>query len=517
MSQPEPRSFHASLLAMLGIGLVIVLIAIDSTVVGTAMPRIVAELRGYDLYAWIASAYLMTSAVAIPIAGRLGDLYGRKPFVLAATVLFTLASGACGLAQSMMQLMLARGLQGLGGGMLVGVAFACVPDLFPDRVQRVRWQVILSASFGVANAIGPGLGGWLTEHAGWRSVFYVNLPIAVVALGMVWRYLPSIVQHEGEDRSIDWLGALLLTIAICGLLLGTERAQAGGFGLLTLGMMGFASACGAFFIWHQYHTKAPIVPPDLLNNSGVRKLIALGVLTGTTMFALIFYAPLLLQGGFGHSPKEAGLVMTPLLVCITLGSIINGRILPHLKRAERLISWGLVGTLASCLALSLLSPQMPKIWAMVAFGLCGISLGFQLPNLTLQMHAVAGARNLGAGTALVQSTRMLGSMIGVAFAGALVNTTFTHYTQAALAAAHQGDVRLAQLLSTPQVLIRAEDQSALHALGQQLGTQTAPLLEAARQGLIGGIHMAFLACAAIAAVSICIGLRLPRYELSKNR
>lgn len=516
MNKPVPRSFRASLLAMIGIGLVIVLIAIDSTVVGTAMPRIVAELRGYDLYSWIASAYLMTSAVAIPIAGRLGDLYGRKPFVLAATVLFTLASGACGLAQSMMQLMLARGLQGLGGGMLIGVAFACVPDLFPDRVQRVRWQVILSASFGVANAVGPALGGWLTEHAGWRSVFYVNLPIAAVALGMVWRYLPFIVQHEGEERGIDWLGAVLMTVAICGLLLGTERGQTYGFSPAMLALLAGAAACGVGFIWHQYHTQAPIVPPDLLDNRGARQLIALGVLTGMTMFALVFYAPLLLQGGFGQSPKEAGMVMTPLLVCITIGSILNGRLLPHLKHAERVISWGQVITLASCLALSMLTRDTPKVWAMLAFGACGISLGFQLPNLTLQMHAVAGARNLGAGTALVQTTRMLGSMIGVALAGLVVNSTFAHHIAASLASLPASATALHKLLETPQILVRAEDQIALQAACQQIGVQAQVLMDAAREGLIDGIHKTFLACAAIAVVSICIGLRLPRYELSKK-
>ena len=136
--------------------------AVEMTIVGTAMPRIVGELQGYSLYPWIASSYLMTNAVMIPIVGRLGDLHGRKPFVLVSVVLFTLASVLCGASQTMMQLVLSRGLQGIGGGMLTGVAFASVTDLFPDRVQRVRWQAMMSATFGVASAVGPALGGWLT-------------------------------------------------------------------------------------------------------------------------------------------------------------------------------------------------------------------------------------------------------------------------------------------------------------------------------------------------------------------
>jgi len=516
--EQSTRSFRASLAAMLGICLVIMLIALDSSVVGTAMPRIVAELRGYDLYQWTASAYLMGNAVMIPITGRLGDLYGRKPFVLVAVILFTLASAACGLAQSMLQLVLARGLQGLGGGMLVGVAFACVPDLFPDRMRRVRWQVMLSATFGISTAIGPSLGGWLTEHAGWRSVFYVNLPVALAALVMIWLYLPRIVHHEDEDRSIDWLGALLLAASICGLLLATENGQSHGFGdLRTLGLWAAAAICAVVFVRHQYHTGAPIIPPEMLDNSGARKLMALGIMTGLTMFMLVFYVPLLLQGGFGQSPKEAGLVMTPLLLFITAGSIMNGRILPHLRRAERVIAWGQLGMLISCLFLTQLGMDTPRSLTFVVFAVCGVSLGFQLPNLTLQMMGVAGRKNLGVGSALIQSTRMIGSMIGVGVASILVNLLYARQIGTALTQSGVTDAAVIKLLSSPQILIREQDRVVLLDLAQRLGLDVTPLLEAAREGLIRWVHSAFLVCAVIAGLSICISLRLPPYEISKNR
>ncbi|MDP5238938.1 MFS transporter [Uliginosibacterium sp. 31-16] len=513
------RSFRASLAAMLGICLVIMLIALDSTVVGTAMPRIVAELRGYDLYQWIASAYLMGSAVMIPITGRLGDLYGRKPFVLLAVVLFTAASAACGLAQTILQLVLARGVQGLAGGMLVGVAFACVPDLFPDRLQRVRWQVMLSASFGVASALGPALGGWMTEHAGWRSVFYVNLPVALLALPVIWRYLPHIVHHDGEEeRSIDWLGALLMAAGICGLLLATERGQVHGFGNpLTLGLCVLALVCGGVFIWHQHHSRAPIIPPRLLANQGARQLMLLGLSTGMTMFVLVFYSPLMLQGGFGYSPALAGFVMTPLLVSVTLGSIVNGRVLPRMKKAERMIAWGQFGTLLSSLLLSQVGAGLPQGWMMAAFALCGFSLGFQLPNLTLQMMAAAGKRDLGVGSAMIQTTRMLGSMIGVGVAGVIVNAAYVRHIGAELAARHLTEPALVELLASPQLLIRQQDQATLLTLAQQIGVDAAALLDTARLGLVGGIHTAFLLCAVLAGLSIFISWRLPPYEIAKNR
>jgi len=517
MTQSD-RSFRASLAAIAGICLAFMLIAINTSVVGTAMPRIVADLRGYDLYQWSASAYLLGNAVMIPITGRLGDLYGRKSFVLTAVFLFALASVACAMSQTMLQLVVFRGLQGLAGGMLLGVASACVPDLFPDAAQRVRWQVLLSSSYGVALAVGPWLGGWLTEHVSWRFVFYVNLPVAVAALLMVWIFFPHIVHHEDKDRSIDWLGAVLLLLAICGLLASAEYSQGHGFAsAMSLGMWVLTAFLTYSFFRHQYHTAAPIIPPKVLDDSGARKLMLLGVLTGLTMFMLIFYTPLLLQGSFGQSPNQAGLVMTPLLVCITLGSIVNGRLLPRLRRAERIVAWGQLGMLVSCLLLTQLEAHTPRGVMMLVFALCGISLGFQLPNLTLQIMAVAGRTNMGVAGALAQSTRMIGSMIGVGIASVLVNAFYAQQVLSALERFPVQNNALVKLLSSPQILIRQQDQEAMLALTRSLGLDAAPLLEAARQGLISGTHAAFLLCAVISGLSILISLRLPHYTIATRR
>lgn len=510
----SPRTFAASLSAMIGICLVIMLIALDSTVVGTAMPRIIADLKGYELYTWTASAYLLTNAIMIPIMGRLGDLYGRKPFVLGAILLFTLASVLCGFSQNMIQLVLARGLQGVGGGMLTGVAFASVSDLFPDRLQRVRWQAMLSATFGIATAVGPALGGWLTEHAGWRSVFYVNVPVALIALPVVWRFLPHIVHHEGDDKSIDWLGALLLAVSVSALLLATEQGQAHGFGKpLFIALALLAAATGTLFVWHQHHSKAPIIPPRLFGNRAVMQLITLGALTGLVMFVLIYYAPLLLQGGFGLSPNTAGLIMTPLLVLITIGSIINGRLIPRLQRPERLVAWGQGLLLIGCMLLLQLHATTPHAFAMVAFGVCGLALGFQLPNLTLQVQAVVERRDVGIASALIQTTRMLGSMVGTSVAGVIVNASFSRHVGSILDASDLVSAPVRDLLDTPQILVREQDQVALVELGKRLNFDAAPLLAHAREGLITGVHHAWLTCAVIVLFAIVLALRLPRFAL----
>ncbi len=500
---------------MAGICLVIMLVALDSTVVGTAMPRIVAELQGYALYPWIASSYLMTNAVLIPIIGRLGDLYGRKPFVLASVVLFTLASVLCGASQTMMQLVLARGLQGIGGGMLTGVAFASVTDLFPDRIQRVRWQAMMSATFGIASAFGPALGGWLTEHAGWRSVFYINLPVALLAFPMVWRFLPKIVHHEG-DRSVDWLGAVLLALAIAALLLGTEKGQSDGFTSLWFsGLVIAVVALTISFVRHQFHSAAPVIPMRMFLRPGVKRLTALAMLTGLVLFGLVFYTPLMLQGGLGMSPNTAGLTLTPLLVCITVGSIVNGRLMTRMKNPQHLLAYGLIVLFFACIALSFTNAGTPRALLMAIFGACGLSLGFQLPNLTLQMQACVERYDLGAASALIQTMRMLGSMLGTSLGAAAVNLTFAR--ESANALAHQGisDLRVAQLLQTPQVLIRRQDHDALLQLASNLGFDATPLIAQIEHGLITGVHHVYLGCAALIVVSFLLALRLPHYAIHK--
>ncbi|MDF0605842.1 MFS transporter [Neisseriaceae bacterium TC5R-5] len=508
------RPYLASLSAMIGISLLIMLVALDSTVVGTAMPRIVAELQGYSLYPWIASSYLMTNAVMIPIIGRVGDLYGRKPFVLASIVLFTLASVLCGMAESMLQLILARGLQGVGGGMLTGVAFASVTDLFPDRLQRVRWQAMLSASFGIASAVGPALGGWMTEHFGWRSVFYVNVPVALLAFPIIWRYLPKIVHHDGRDKTIDWLGAVLLAVAMVTLLLATEEGQSVGLSSwIFIVLLSGAVVAGLLFIRHQSRSQAPVIPMILFASSAVRYLSILGVLSGLVMFALVFYTPLLLQGSFGLSPNQAGLMLTPLLISVTIGSILNGRLLQYLQHPERLVAYGLIGLFIGSLCLATVTPHTPRALLMAIFGLCGLSLGFQLPNLTIQIQAAVARQHLGVASALIQTMRMLGSMLGTSIAAMIVNFAYSRHINSGLTAAHISDSGIVQLLATPQVLVRQEDHHALLQLAQQQGVPAEPLLELARSGLMAGVHHVYLACALLAAVCFVISLKLPPYTL----
>jgi EmrB/QacA subfamily drug resistance transporter len=489
-----------------------VLIALDQTVVGTALPQIAAELKGFDLYPWVAAAYLLTNAILIPVTGRLGDLHGRKPYLLAAIALFTLASALCGMAESMLQLVLARGLQGIGGGMLLGSAFASVSDLFPETLERVRWQVMLSAAFGIASALGPALGGWMTEHLGWRSVFYVNLPVGLIALPIVWRFLPWAVHAEESGKLIDWPGVLLLIFTIGTLLMTAELGERLGFASMSFwGLVTLFFLFGWLFVLHQRRTTAPIMPPQLFADAAVRRLGLLAALTGLIMFVLLFYAPLLLQGGFSHSPNEAGLLVTPLLVSVTVGSVINGRLIARVARPERLFSHGVLLLIAAMGMLCFVSAATPQRLLMAVFALCGLSLGFQLPNLTLQMQAAVSKENQGAASALIQTLRMLGSMFGASLAGVIVSLGFSRGVGRTLMQEGIHDTVVCRLFESPQLLLRVADQALLADLGHRQGFDAAILLEQARSSLVSGIREAFLGCLLLALISYFISRRLPPF------
>jgi EmrB/QacA subfamily drug resistance transporter len=500
-----PRSFRQSLLAMLGISLVLMLSALDQTVVGNALPSIVADLHGFALYAWVATGYLLASVVTIPIFGRLGDYYGRKPFVLAATAVFTLASAGCALTGSMPGLVVARVLQGIGGGMLVGTAFACVPELFPDTRQRLRWQMLLSVAFSVVNAVGPLLGGMLTQYAGWRSVFWLNLPLGLLAWCCVWRYLPWFkVRHEQPVR-LDWLGALLIVATLGALQWLVEWLPRPDSLLpkIVLALVGLAAL--ALLRWQQPRVSHPLLPPALFADGSLRGLFLLSVLAGAIMFALLFYMPLLFQAGYGYSLKDASLLITPLALCITLGAILNGRIVARLRDPGRLPMAGFGLLLLATLGIAICGRHATfALLFTLMFG-AGLGLGLILMNLTLFTQTVASRQHLGIATALLQSLRLVGGMLGTALVGMLVSWWYRRQMRP-LVQQHDGVPGAADLLD-PQWLLTPMKLST-GASGHFPGA-----LEAARAAMIQAVDIASGVLALLAALALWQVARLPRIAL----
>lgn len=490
--------FRESLLAMIGISLVNLLAALDQTVVSTALPSIVSELKGFEYYAWIVTSYLLASVVTVPVFGRLGDYFGRKPFVIAAISTFTVASVLCGLAPSMLALLFARALQGVGGGMMVGTAFASIPDLFPDARSRVKWQVVMAAAYGIGTAAGPSLGGFLSQHYSWRSTFMINLPVGIVSLLCVILYLPFFrPAHHGKVR-IDWGGALLLSLALGSLQLCVELLPRNGWNSTAMLLLAAVIISTAGFVWCEKRATHPIVPAGLFRDRSLNVVFLLSVLIGFIMFSLIFFAPLLLQAGFGLTPEHAGLLVTPLAACVAVGSIMNSRIVIRLRNPTTIVSSGFLLLVIACFGIATTTNHTSHWLLELPLFAGGVGMGFIFANLNVFSQELAGRENFGIVTAVIQSTRMVGGMFGTAVIGVLVTRFYA--ARVPLAVLSQFNAVPAHLLAqmqNPQALLDQQAEASILA-----STHGAALLQAMRQTLVGSIHLGFFITAMAAAFAL---------------
>lgn len=465
-------AFREKLFSMLGLCFVLVMVALDQTVIGTALPTIASELNGFDLYAWVGTAYLLTSVIAVPIFGKLGDEHGRKHFVVVAIILFTLASMLCGASFSMLQLVVSRALQGIAGGMLITTSFASVPDLFPEAKERLRWQVLFSTAFGLANAIGPSLGGYLTQYWGWRWVFFVNLPVGLLSLYFVWKYLPKIRHKENPPSPLDWQGSLLAAAFLSSLQLFVEWLPLGkSFPALAALAATAAISLVALIRW-EGRCENPILPLSMFTHKSLAPLFGISLMMGFCMFAIMYYTPLLFQGGFGLSADQAGLLVTPLAVSITVGSIINGRIVTRIGNPNRMLHFGLMLFLLSAFGIIHVKASTPHGLVALAMMAGGLGLGFLMPNVTLFVQACASRIELGVATAMLQSTRMIGGMLGTAIVGVLVSNSYSTGVDG--------------LLRDPQTLVNRANEAKFMLLHHD----AAALIQKARLVLTNAIHEA---------------------------
>ena len=422
-SSPDSASRKDLFLAMSGIASSAIVVAFDATIISTSLPQVVLALGGMDLYAWAGTGYFLASAIAILIFGRLGDLFGRKPLMIISMILVVVGSVLGGLSQSMEQLIAFRVLQGLGGGMMIATTFAAPADLFPDPRRRVRWLLMISITFATASGLGPIIGGAITQELGWRAAFFVTPLAALIGIITTWLYFPRIKPERTASVRLDWLGSLLLSIAVGAPLAGIELLTSQGesdYRLLGVGMMMTGVAAAVLLVPVERRAVTPIFPLRVLTTPESRWLNLAGLLSGAVMFILIFYIPLLLQDVFGYSPSYAGLLMTPLVAGTSIGSIMNGRLFPKQSEPGRLMVFGSVVLTLGCLLTLTFTANSPGWWVLLSMSLCGIGLGFMLPNFTLFMQMLAEQRDVGVASALVQTTRALGSAFGTALVGILV-------------------------------------------------------------------------------------------------
>jgi EmrB/QacA subfamily drug resistance transporter len=482
---------------LIGVMLALLLAALDQTIVGTAMPRIVAELQGLQHYAWVTTAYLLSSTVVVPIVGKLSDLYGRKRFLTSGVVLFVAASALCGAAQDMLQLAAFRGLQGIGAGFLMSMAFASVGDLFPPA-RRGRIQGVFAALFGLASVLGPLVGGYITDHWSWRWVFYVNLPVGLLALGALLALYP-LVRPARRRPVVDYAGAGVLVLAAVPLLLalswgGTEYPWDS---VLIRALLGFGLAMTGVLLWVERRAPEPIIPLDLFQNAIVRVSVLALVLMTSAMFGSILFIPLFVQGVIGTSATVSGTVLTPMMIAMTVSSIASGQFITRTGRYRAVALGGLGIMTLGMLLLTTMGPDTTNLAAVRNMVVIGVGLGACMPIFTLVVQNVVPYSQLGAATALTQFARAIGGTLGVAGFGSLLANRYPRAFYEALPPALQAAISPASLasLENPQALFRPEGAEQLRQQLAQLGLLDPALagqvFEALRLGLAAALHDVF--------------------------
>jgi EmrB/QacA subfamily drug resistance transporter len=479
------------------------LAALEATVVGTAMPTVIASLGGLSHYSWVFSAYLITSTITVPVWGKLSDLYGRRLFFQLGIAVFLLGSVLSGLSATMTQLIIFRALQGLGAGALVPLGMTIIGDIYTVE-ERARMQAFFSGVWGLSSVVGPIVGGFITDQLSWRWVFYINVPFGLAAALIMQLALKEPKRHGRP--SIDYAGAALLMASITLLMLALveggatlrEFASARNLALLVL-----AVSLAALFIRVERRARDPIVPLGLFRNRVVLVSVTAGFLAGVAMFGAISFVPLFAQGALGSTATEAGSLLTPLMLSWVGLSIIGGRLLLKVGYRPTTIAGLFILTLGFAL-LSNFQRATPRVWLYIDLILIGAGLGLTMLTLLIAVQQSVARAQLGVATSLNQFSRSIGGAVGVAIMGAVLSAGLASHLQR-VARAGAGPLtaeRAAKLASNPNALIEPQARAAL-----------APeVLDELQEALAAAIHSVFWTGTALAGLALLVAFWLPRRD-----
>ena len=470
---------------------------LDMNIVVTALPTITGELGDVDLLGWVGAAYLLSSAAVAPFYGKLGDMYGRKTLVLVAVALFLAGSFACGLAWSMPALIGARVLQGLGGGGLMVSAFAIIGELFEPR-ERAKYQGYSSAAFTLASVVGPIGGGYLTDLFGWRSVFLINLPIALAVFAVVAIAMKR--KSDGQRHTVDYAGGVLLAIATVAVVYWADHLFDGsGASWINLALPVIAIVAIAAFIAVERRAPEPIIPLRLFANRTVTLVAVISLLVGIGTLGMYFYFALYVQMITGVSPGAMGLLLTPLPIALSIASILSGRTVARTGRYKWMPVAGIA--LGTVLMPSYLwvGPQTPVPLLLLGFAVFGVSMGLVFQTLLTAIQAAAPPKDIGAATAVITQARTVGASLGLALNGAVMiaGLTAANKTLPADAAA-----------AIPQ---------GLQQLVPHVANALPPALrDTVLNSYVGGFMPMYLMLTGIYAAALVLSLFLPNVQLPKR-
>jgi EmrB/QacA subfamily drug resistance transporter len=485
--------------SMAGIMLAMLLGALDQTVVGTSMPRIIADLGGFDRYTWATSVYVIASAVTIPIVGKLSDMYGRKIFYIAGIAIFVVFSLACGLSQDMTQLIIFRGLQGIGGGVLMALAFIAIADLFPPS-ERGKYQGYLTIVFSFASIVGPSTGGYLTDNISWHWVFFINIPFGLAVIGIFLKFFPNI-RSARRQHIIDWAGLSTLILFVVPTMLAFSLAGVlypwGSWQIV--GLFVFAALMLGLFLLFESRAAEPILPLSLFKIPIVSISNFVSFLTGLGMFGSITFIPLFLQGVLGASATLSGNMQIPQSFAVMLTSFISGRLLGRANGQYRnlgLLAMGLI-----CLGIFLLSrlDTGSTYWMVILFVcIVGFGMGFSIPVFTVSVQNSVPKEMLGVATSSGTFMRNLGGAIGLSVLGSIMNVRFQSAFLGQIPESIKSALPMAEITSlarNPQALVNPAAQAQLKTNLTSSGLSSGgfdQIMQSLHQALSSAISLTFL-------------------------
>jgi len=507
---------------MTGLFLAVLLAALDQTIVGTAEPRIIAQLSGFDRYPWVSTAYLLASTLAVPIFAKLSDMYGRKWFFLGGAIMFVFSSALCGAAgtftslpiDGMNQLIIFRGLQGIGAGAMMGLAFIIIGDIF-SPAERGRYQGFFSAAWGLASIFGPTLGGWLTDHVSWRAAFYVNLPVGLVAIAAIYLKLPEL-HPGGVKRQLDWVGVISLILCITPLLLALTWVTDYGWSSARVESL-LALSVVMLVVFLRTETKAiePLIPLSLFRNPVISLCSICVFLLGMGMFGVIIYLPLFMQGVMGVSATQSGSLLTPLMLGAVVGSIACGQFTLRLGSYKIAAVLGSVLVATGMILFARMGGATQRMDVVLAMILAGMGMGLLQPVYTVAVQNVAPRGQMGAATASIAFFRSIGSTMGVAVFGSVLLTSYHSELTAGIPSDTPPEAL--KLFSNPLLLGQMRGKldatfghsaSGLHLLQM--------LMANVRIGLLHGLQRIFLASAVIMTLAIILHVILRDVPLRRH-
>lgn len=513
-----------------GLTVTLLLAGLDQTVVATALPEIVTQLGGLAQLSWVFTAYMLTSTITVPIFGKLSDIFGLRGLFLGGIAVFLLGSALSGISQNMFQLIMFRGLQGIGAGSIMVNTLAVIGDSFPPK-EQARWLGMIGAVFGVASVIGPLLGGWITDNYSWRWIFYINIPVGLVAIAILARSLPTTV-HQVKERSIDYWGAFLIALFLVPLLLAFVWAgsQYAWNSIPIIGLFVLALISLVSLIWVERRAKDPIITLHLFKNRVFSISIIAIFLSTIGMFGAILYIPLFAQGVVGVTATNSGLILVPMMLSMAVTSVLSGQMVSRNGKYKMILIVSLAVMAVGMFLFSRIGINSSNLELTYEMIILGIGLG---PTMAVFVYAVQNAferSRIGEVTASTQLFRGIGGTVGAAILGGVMNAQLAQFrpllqNEPFVALARQSNIGIPPIDSnTVQQFLLPQGQAGIQAIIAQAPASIHDQLFSAFNHFLHTIKFAFsqsidqtyLVGFAIVAVAFIVVFFLPQIAIRKD-